>query len=82
MYKQDGLLVVGKWNAKMGNSTEENVIALYGSESKNEVGEWLTHFCIRNGIVIANTSSNQSLPYIHGHHQMEDTDLKPIILLL
>lgn len=31
--------MVGKWNAKIGNSTEENIIGLFGPKSKNEVGE-------------------------------------------
>lgn len=58
MSKQDVLLVVADWNAKAGNSKEENVVGLHGLGKRNEA-ELLTHFCQSNNFFIADTFFKQ-----------------------
>ena len=47
---------------------------------QNEAGQRLIEFCQENALVIANTlSKNTREDYIHGYHQMVNTEIRLII---
>ena len=55
--KNDVLLIMGDWNAKVGNDhkTWSNTIGQYGFGEVNERGERLLEFCCSNELCITNT---------------------------
>ena len=57
--KQDVLIVMGDWNAKVGNKEEAPVVGKYGLGNRNEAGERLLEFCKTNNLFISNTFFQQ-----------------------
>ena len=53
--KKDVLLIIGDWNAKVGNQETPQVTGNFGLGVQNEVGQRLVEFCQENALVIANT---------------------------
>ena len=49
------LLVMGDWNAKIGCSMEQPMIAGYGQGSRNERGDLLIDWCHETSMVVTNT---------------------------
>ena len=57
--KQDALILLGDWNAKVGKGREREVVGQYGLGNRNETGERLIDFCEYNSFYIVNTFYNQ-----------------------
>src|SRR2546425_12350550 len=56
--KQKGntnVIVMGDFNATVGEGSDEKLIDKYGLEKINERGETLTSFCKKNQLVVTNT---------------------------
>ena len=53
--KKDVLLIIGDWNAKVGNQETPVVTGKFGLGIRNEAGQRLIEFCQENALVIANT---------------------------
>ena len=53
--RQDVLLIIGDWNAKVGRQEIPGVTGKFGLGVQNEAGQSLTEFCQENTLVIANT---------------------------
>lgn len=53
--KKDVLLIIGDWNAIVGNTAEPNVVGEFGLGVRNEAGKRLVEFCGANDLFIANT---------------------------
>ena len=54
-HKKDVLFIIGDWNAKVGIQEIPEVTDKFGLGVQNEAGKWLTEFCQKNKLVIANT---------------------------
>ena len=69
--KKDVLILIGGWNAKVGNQEIPGVTGKFGLKVQNEAGQRLTEFCQENKVVIANTlsSSNTRDDSTHVHHR-------------
>ncbi|XP_068082527.1 cation-independent mannose-6-phosphate receptor [Anabrus simplex] len=52
--KKDIILIIGDWNAKVGNQTADGVIGKFGLGITNEAGQRLLEFCQDNSLVITN----------------------------
>lgn len=52
--KQDRLIIIGKWNTKVENKADSNVIRKFGVGIKNEVDQFLD-FSEANDLSFANT---------------------------
>ena len=57
--KEDVLLIIGDWNAKVGSQETPGVTGKFGFGVQNEAGQRLIGFCQENALVIANTLSQQ-----------------------
>ena len=57
--KNDAILIIGDWNAKVGEAEVPGVVGKYGLGKQNEAGEKLIEFCQENSLVIANTCFQQ-----------------------
>ena len=60
--KNDGLLIIGDWNAKEGNQKllqKTGVRVKFGLRIQNEARQRLTELCQENALVIANTLLQQ-----------------------
>lgn len=55
MPKQDMPIIIGYWNAKVGDKTELNLIRKCGLGVRNKAGDQLMDFCEANNLSIANT---------------------------
>ena len=81
MPPKDVLFIIGDWNAKVGSQEIPRVIGKFGLGVQNKPGQSLTEICKENGLVTANTSSNNTRgDAIHGHHQMVNMKIRLIIL--
>ncbi len=49
------LVVMGDWNAVVGEGQEEKTVGMYGLGNRNERGNKLVEFCRRRDLMIANT---------------------------
>ena len=79
--KKDVLFIIGDWNAKVGSQETPGVTGKFGLGIRNEAGQRLIEFCQENALVIANTLFNNTREdSIHGHHQMDNTKIRLIIL--
>ena len=54
------LLIIGDWNAKVGNQEIPGVTGNTGLRVQNEAEQRLTEFCQENALVIANTFFQQN----------------------
>ena len=78
--KKDVLFIIGDWNAKVGNQETPGVTGKFCLGIQNEAGQRLIEFCQENALIIANTLFQQHRRlYIHGHHQMVNTEIRLII---
>ena len=57
--KKDAILIIGDWNAKVGETEVPGVVGKYGLGKQNETREKLIAFCQENSLVIANTCFQQ-----------------------
>ena len=75
--------MIGDWNAKVGSQEIYGLIGKFGLLVQNKAGQRLTEFCQENALVIANTFfHNTRDDFIHGHHQMVNTEIKLIIFFV
>src|SRR5580698_3108104 len=51
----DYLVIMGDWNAVVGEGREENEVGQYGLGKRNERGERLIEFCKQKKLTVANT---------------------------
>ena len=51
--KKDVLLIIGGWNAKVGNQEIPGVTGKFGLGVQNEAGQRLIEFCQENALVIS-----------------------------
>ena len=78
--KQDGLFIIGDWNAKVGSQETPGVTGKFNLGMQNEAGQILIEFCQENALVIANTLfHNTREDSTHGHYQMVNTEIRLII---
>ena len=61
---RDQLIVMGDFNAKVGEKSENNVVGSYGMRERNDNDELLIDFC-KEDFVIANTWFEQGDKYRH-----------------
>ena len=59
------LLIIGDWNAKVGNQEIPGVTGTFGLGAQNEAGQRLTEFCQENALVTANTLFQQHKRRLH-----------------
>uniref|UniRef100_A0A670JDU5 Endonuclease/exonuclease/phosphatase domain-containing protein n=1 Tax=Podarcis muralis TaxID=64176 RepID=A0A670JDU5_PODMU len=57
--KKDVLLIIGDWNAKVGNQEIKGTTGKFGLGVQNEAGQRLIEFCQENKLVITNTLFQQ-----------------------
>ena len=57
--KNDVLIIIEDWNAKVGSQEIPRVIGKFGLGVQNEAGQRLIEFCQENTLVIANTLFQQ-----------------------
>ncbi|KAG1651907.1 Craniofacial development protein 2 [Nymphon striatum] len=55
----DVLMVIGDFNAKVGNESYKDIVGKYGLGKKNDRGDRLIEFCEENKLVISNTMFQQ-----------------------
>ncbi|KAF7246946.1 Craniofacial development protein 2 [Varanus komodoensis] len=58
--KNDVLIIMGDWNAKVGSQKRTGITGKFGLGVQNEAGHRLVEFCQENTMVIANTLFQQS----------------------
>ena len=63
--QKDVLFIIGDWNAKVGSQETPGVTGKFGLGMWNEAGQRLIEFCQKNGLVIANTLSQQHKRSLH-----------------
>jgi len=52
---EENLVVMGDWNAVVGEEKVNNVTGAYGLEKRNKRGEQLLEFCAKHNLIITNT---------------------------
>uniref|UniRef100_A0A670I388 Endonuclease/exonuclease/phosphatase domain-containing protein n=1 Tax=Podarcis muralis TaxID=64176 RepID=A0A670I388_PODMU len=57
--KKDVLLIIGDWNAKVGNQKIKGTTGKFGLGEQNKAGQRLIEFCQENKLVITNTLFQQ-----------------------
>jgi hypothetical protein len=55
----DNLIILGDWNAVVGEGQEGEVIEKYGLGVRNNRGQRVTGFCVENEPIITNTIFQQ-----------------------
>ena len=63
--QQDVLLIIGDWNATVGNKAESNSVGEFGLGISNEAGKRLIEFCGANDLFIANTCFRQPSRWLY-----------------
>ena len=58
-HKNDVLLIIGDWNAKLGSQETPGVTGKFGLGVWNEAGQRLIQFCQENTLVVADTLFQQ-----------------------
>ncbi|CAF1336137.1 unnamed protein product [Rotaria magnacalcarata] len=53
--KKDAILIIGDWNAKVGDTEALGIVGKYDLGKQNEAGEKLNQFCQENSLVITKT---------------------------
>ena len=79
--KKDVLFIIGDWNAKVGSQETPGVTGKFSLGVRNEAGQRLIiELCQETALVIAKPSSNNTREdSTHGHYQMINTEIRPII---
>lgn len=83
--KKDAILIIGDWNANVGETTIIVIIEKFGLGKRNEAEERLIDFCQENHMVIINTCFQQPQRRLYtwttpnGRHQMDNIETKLII---
>ena len=79
--QKDVLFITGDWNTKVGSQEIPGVTGKFGLRLHKDAGQRLTEFCEQNALVTANTlfQQHKRTLYIHGHHQMVNTEIRMII---
>ncbi|CAF1148311.1 unnamed protein product [Rotaria sordida] len=57
--KKDAILIIGDWNAKVGETAVPGIVEKFGLGKCNEAGERLLDFCQENHMIITNTCFQQ-----------------------
>ena len=57
--KKDAILIIGDWNAKVGDREVPGIAGKFGLGKRNDAGERLIDFCQENTMVISNTCFRQ-----------------------
>ncbi|CAF3391752.1 unnamed protein product [Rotaria socialis] len=57
--KKDAILIIGDWNAKVGETAVPGIAGKFGLGKRNEAGEKLIDFCQENHMIITNTCFQQ-----------------------
>lgn len=52
---EENLIILGDFNATVGEGEEKNIVGKYGLEIRNPRGEILLEFYVRNNLIITNT---------------------------
>ena len=77
---KDILFIIRYWNAKVGSQQIPRVTGKFGLGVQNEAGQSLTEFCQGTQWAQQTLSSNNTREYsTHGHHQMDNTEIRLII---
>ncbi|KAF7243725.1 Craniofacial development protein 2 [Varanus komodoensis] len=75
--KNDVLIIMGDWNAKVGSQKITGITGKFGLGVPNEAGYRLKEFCQENTMVTANTLFQQPRDdSTHGHHRMVNTEIR------
>src|SRR5215471_11724490 len=53
--RTDSVVILGDWNAVIGEGKEEKVVGRFGVGKRNERGEKLVEFCKRRKLMVSNT---------------------------
>ena len=70
----------GDWNVKVESQEIPGVTGKFGLGVQNEAGQRLTKFWQENALIIVNTLFQQQIEdSTHGHHQMDNTEIRVII---
>ena len=77
--KKDVLFIIGDWNAKVKSQETPRVRGKFGFGVQNEAGQRLTEFCQENAVETTPSSNNTRDDSTHGHHQMDNTEIRLII---
>ena len=56
---QDPLIIMGDFNAKVGQRGDEHSVGMHGTDNRNERGERLVEWCEMNNFTIGNTCFQQ-----------------------
>ena len=51
----DVLIIMGDWNAKIGDKPVDGISGTHGLGDRNEAGERMTEFCEANQLIVTNT---------------------------
>ena len=77
----DVLFIIGDRNAKVGSQETPGVTGIFGFGVQIKAGQRLIEFFQENTLGIAKPSSNNTREgSTHGHHQMDNTEIRLIIL--
>ena len=80
--KEDVLFIIGDWNAKVGSQETPGVTGKFGLQYKMKQGKGEQSFAKRMHWLQQTPSSNNTREdSIHGHHQMENNEIRLIIFL-
>lgn len=52
---EENLIILGNFNATVGEGQENNTVGKYDLGTRNPRGEMLLEFCVRNNLIITNT---------------------------
>lgn len=65
------IIIIGDWNAKLGNKAASNIIRKFLTMSQNEAGIWLVDLWKSTTCPWqTHASNNQTDDCTHGYHQM------------